>query len=111
MAVFSFLKKLLTNSFLSGLEHAVKDTMNEAETRAEEIIDHAEERANKFVHNLIKGSLLFFLAMIGFIFALVGLGTYLANTVPGLDNGMGYILLGIVILILAGFARLVQKEE
>jgi hypothetical protein len=110
MAGFKFLKKLLSNSFLSGLEHAVKDTMNEAETRAEEIIDHAEERANIFVHNLVKGSLLFFLALIGFIFALVGLGTYLANTVPGLDNGMGYILLGMILLALAGFAKFVQRE-
>lgn len=109
MAVFKFFKKLLSNTFLSGLEHAVHETMSEAETRAEEIIDHAEERANKFVHNFVKGSLLFFLALIGFIFALVGLGTYL-STLQGLGSGMGYILVGVVLLILAGFARLMQKE-
>ncbi|MCA9478666.1 MAG: hypothetical protein KC535_05960 [Nanoarchaeota archaeon] len=110
MAVFSFFKKLLSNTFLSGLEHAVKDTMHEAGTRAEEIIDHAEERATRFMHNLIKGTILFFLGLVGFIFAMVGFGSYLSQTVDGLDKGLGFILLGAVMLILAGFAHFMQKE-
>lgn len=109
MAVFSFIKKLFSNSFLSGLEHAVKETMHEAETRAEEIIDHAEQRAGIFVHNLIKGSILFFLALIGFIFAMVGLGSYL-STLNGLGEGISFMLIGVIMIILAGFAKFMQKE-
>lgn len=110
MSTFSFLKKLISSTFLSGLEHAVKDTMNEAETRAEEIIDHAEERATKVLKNMTRGAILFFLGLTGFIFALAGLGTYLSETVTNLGNGLGFVLLGAILLLLVGFVRLVQKE-
>ena len=110
MAFFSTIKKLLTKSFLSGLESAVETTMHKAETRAEEIIEAAEEKATKFLHNLVKGAILFFLALTGFIFALAGLGNYLSETVNGLSNGVGYIVIGIIMLVLVIFAKVLQKE-
>lgn len=110
MAVFSFIKKILTKSFLSGLESAVETTMNRAEIKAEEIIEIAEEKATVFLNNLVKGAILFTLALIGFIFALVGLGTYLSQTIDQLNNGVGFIVIGVIVLIVVIFAKVIQKE-
>ena len=67
-------------------------------------------RVHQFMHNFVKGSIMFILAMAGLIFALVGLGTYITYKVPDLGNGVGFILLGVVMLLLVGFAKMMQKE-
>ena len=108
--LFSFMKKLVSSSLLSGLEHAVKETMNDAETRAEEIIDHAEERATKVMHKLVKGTIIFFLGLTGLVFALVGLGTYMTETMEGLGNGLGFVFLGAIMILLVGFAKFIEKD-
>jgi hypothetical protein len=111
MTVLSFLKKLVKSSFLDGLEHAVKGTLEDAEHRAEEVIDHAEKRATIFMHNMLKGTILLFLGTIGFVFTLVGLATYLTQSIPSMSRGVGFIVIGGILFLMVVFAKFIQREK
>lgn len=71
-------------------------------------IKNVEERIERATIKVIKTLVLFLMMFIGVIFALVGLAQYLNNTVPGLANGLGTILIGAILILLALFVRVMK---
>jgi hypothetical protein len=45
---------------------------------------------------------------IGAMFILIGLAKYLNETVPGLAHGVGTILIGVILIVLALFVRVMK---
>lgn len=100
MTLYQLVKKLFGKTIVGEtVKESVKETLDEAEHR----LMHA-------VHNAIKMSLAFLLNIIAGVFILVGVAMYLSAHVPGLGNGISYILSGIVVLFLAYFGKQMQKE-
>ena len=71
-------------------------------------IKTVEEKIERATIKVIKTSILFLMMIIGVIFALVGLAQYLNNTVSGLANGLGTILIGAILIVLALFVRIMK---
>jgi len=85
-----------------GVFYSLKET-------ALETLESVEKKVNQIVHNALKRLVLFFLIITGFIFVLVGFSKYLSETVPALGNGLGYLLVGVVLVLLAMFANWMMK--
>jgi ABC-type antimicrobial peptide transport system permease subunit len=99
MSLKDFLGSLFKSTIINDVKESVKETMEDV-----------EKRIVKITHNVVKSLVLVVMTLVGAIFALVGLGTYLNETVAGLAHGVGYIVVGAVIIILALFAKLMQDE-
>ncbi|MGE0792861.1 MAG: hypothetical protein AB7V77_01620 [Candidatus Woesearchaeota archaeon] len=99
MSVKEFLGSLFKNTIIDEVKETVKHTMEDVEVRTKRI-----------VHNVIKAIIILVMVLIGSIFALVGLGKYLSETVNSLNHGVGFIVVGAVIILFAIFAKLMQKE-
>ena len=74
------------------------------------VIGEAQDRAQVVIHDAVRSLLFMVLTITALIFILVGLGTYLSETVPGLTHGVGFAVVGGGILVLVLFAYLLQKE-
>ncbi len=101
---FKDILKDLASSIFSGsvvedVKHTVKQTM-----------DDIEKKTLRIVHNTIRSLVVMIMVSIGAIFALVGLSKYLSETVVSLNNGLGFVVVGAALIILATFAKLMQKE-
>ncbi len=79
---------------ISGLKNDVKDT-----------VDYVEERAKIMAENFVKNTVIFVFIFTGAIFILVGLGKYLSKTVPVLRYGLGFVVVGVLLLILGLFSK------
>jgi len=91
---FKDLGNFLLGEGLSSLKKTVDKTIKD--------VEHRIERATIKV---IKTSILFLMMIIGIIFILVGLAKYINETVPGLAHGLGTILIGAILIVLALFVR------
>ena len=97
MGFFKELGDFLIGKGLESLKRTVDKTIKDV-----------EERVERATIKVIKTSILFLIMIIGGLFMLVGLSAYLNNTVPALANGLGTILVGAVLIILALFVRLMK---
>lgn len=103
MSFTQILKDAASSFIRGGIVEEVKHTVRET-------MDDVEKKATKIVNNTVKSLIVVFIVMLGSIFALVGLSKYLSETVTGLGNGLGFIVVGGVLIILAAFAKLMRKE-
>jgi hypothetical protein len=71
-------------------------------------IHDIEEKVEKATIKVIKTSVLFLMIMVGFLFVLIGLARYLNETVPGLAHGLGTMLIGGILIVLALFVRVMK---
>lgn len=102
----SFFQKILDfivgsgkGSILDAVQEKVTETIDEAEIRL--------ERAIKKVLSMVGAFLLIF---IGLIFALVGISKYLSESVDSLSNGLGFIVVGAAIIIIALILRIFSNN-
>ena len=57
-------------------------------------IEDTKKKIQQTVEYVIKTTVVFLIIVLGFIFALVGLSRYLTETVPSLDHGLGFLVIG-----------------
>jgi len=96
----NFLKdigKFLLGEGITSLKKTVDKTIHDI-----------EERVEKATIKVIKTSVLFLMMTVGVLFLLIGLAKYLNETIPGLAHGLGTILIGGVLIVLALFVRLMK---
>lgn len=86
------------NAIIGNLRAAATGTMEEAQRRGEELL-----------HRALKALAVFFIMVFGLVLAIVGLGGYLSATVPGLGNGLGYIVVGGVLILLGLVIQFFRK--
>lgn len=101
---FKEIFKDIVSSFVGGtiiedVKQGVKQTM-----------DDVEKRTIKLVNNIIKSFVVVSMILLGMIFALVGFSKYLSETVGILNHGIGYVIVGAGLILLAAFAKLMQKD-
>jgi len=101
----SFWKNMM--GFVAGekLFHAVDGL----KAKVTETIGEMEQRIERATVKALKASLLFLMMFVGVIFLLVGLAQHLNATVPNLANGLGTVLIGALLVLLALFARLFRN--
>ena len=92
--IFSTVAEVGTNAIIGNLRAAATETMEEAQRRVQEATVKA-----------LKAATIFIIMIFGLILVIVGIGNYLSNTVPALANGLGYVLVGGVLM---GLGLLIQ---
>lgn len=99
-----FLKGIM--GFLAGekLYHAVDGI----KAKVNETIAEMEKRVERATVKVIKASILFLMMFVGALFLLIGLSQYLNETVPSLAHGLGTVIVGAVLIVLALFARMMK---
>ncbi|HJX06313.1 MAG TPA: hypothetical protein VJ461_06400 [Candidatus Nanoarchaeia archaeon] len=84
------------------------DGINKLKDKVDKTIKDVEQRVERATIKVVKTLTLFVMMLIGALFVLIGLAQYLNETVPGLKNGLGTVLIGAVLLVLALFVRLMK---
>jgi uncharacterized membrane protein len=79
--------------------------MSRLQEKVDETVKRVEQKIEIITRKVIKTSILFLMMFVGMIFVLVGLAQYLNATVPGLAYGLGTVLVGAILIVLALFAR------
>src|SRR4030042_3845766 len=97
----------MAKGFFTGIG---KFLLGEGMTKLKEKVDRTmqdlEKRIERATIKVIKTSVLFLMMIVGMLFILIGLAKYLNETVPGLAHGLGTILIGAVLIVLALFVRI-----
>lgn len=96
--------KGIAGFFGEAIVEDVKDQVDDA-------LDHAKERIEVMTERLIRKIISLFLVLIGLIFGLVGISKFLSAKVPAFADGVGYVLVGLVLVLLAWFARYMSAEK
>ena len=76
--------------------------------KVDKTIKDLEQKIEIITKKVIKTSILFLMMFIGGMFILIGLAKYLNETVSGLGHGLGTILVGAVLIVLALFVRIMK---
>jgi len=105
---FSF-RKIISEIGSNLLGDGLRSVAEEIKQKVHETIMMAQQRMEEALKKALKMLTLYIIIFIGFIFVLVGFGKYLSETVPALDHGLGYILVGIVLVIMGLFASWTSK--
>ena len=95
---FKDLLKTITQLFIGT---AVTDFVHET-------IEWTEKKVEQITHNVLKSLAIFFITFLGLIFVLVGIAKYLSEVYPSLNHGLGYVVIGAVLIIFALLSRLVK---
>ncbi|MBN2052933.1 hypothetical protein JW756_05490 [Candidatus Woesearchaeota archaeon] len=82
--------------------------INKLQSKVDETVKKVEQRIEIITKKVIKTSILFLMMLIGVIFMLVGLAQYLNAVVPRLAQGLGTILVGAILIVLALFVRVMK---
>jgi len=82
--------------------------ISKIQEKVDETIKKVEQRIEIATMKVIKTSILFLMIFVGVIFMLVGLAQYLNAVVPRLAHGLGTILVGAILIVLALFVRVLK---
>ena len=86
--------------------------LGEGITKLQEKVDETfkkvEQKIEIITKKVIKTSILFLMMFIGAMFILIGFAKYLNETVSGLAHGLGTILVGAILIVLALFVRIMK---
>jgi hypothetical protein len=97
-SIFSFIAGIGGETIMTTLQEKVSETMDEAEARIE-----------RAVKRILTALTLFIILFTGFIFVLVGLAKYLTESVTSLNFGLGFVLVGACLIILALLIKVIAK--
>lgn len=101
MAKAGFFKKLFGELSILGFKTVVEN-VKEA---VSDTIEQTEKKIEIVVKKVVKTTLIFLIMIIGFIFVLVGLGKYLSETFPQFSHGLGFAVVGLVLIIIGWISR------
>jgi hypothetical protein len=105
---FSF-RKVITELGASILGEGVRTVADEIKEKVQETIHTAQLRVEETLKHALKVIMLYIIIFIGFIFVLVGFARYLGETMPALDHGLGFVLVGMVLVLMGLFASWTSK--
>jgi hypothetical protein len=91
---------------LSGPMAGVVDNIKQ---KVDDTIQEVEAKIERATVKVIKTSILFIMMFIGVLFMLIGVSQYLNAVVPKLAHGLGTVLVGAILILLAFFARLFRN--
>ncbi|MBR9703057.1 hypothetical protein GOV10_03415 [Candidatus Woesearchaeota archaeon] len=86
------------NAMIGNLRSAAADAMTDAQKKLEIATAH-----------VLKSATLFFIMIFGVILAIVGLGTWLSATYASLENGLGHVLVGVIMIALGLIIQFFRK--
>lgn len=86
------------NAIIGNLRSAAEDAMTEAQKRLEVATAH-----------VLKSATIFFIMVFGLVLAVVGLGTWLSASYVGLANGLGHVLVGVILIALGLLIQFFRK--
>ncbi len=107
-AILSGISSIVGDFLLGGAKSKLSSTVDEIKEKAEEFIEDAQIRITVLMQELIKKTVNLFLIFLGVIFGLVGVAMYLSTHVDAFAGGVGYIVVGVFILLLAWLAKHVE---
>ena len=84
--------------------------MDDIQEKVDTTLDNAKLKIEIIVEQVLKKLSLFIIVMIGVIFGLTGLAKYLTAKVPSFANGIGYVIVGLFLLLLARFVSYMSKK-
>ena len=93
--IIKMLGGLLGEAVIEEFEDRVSSTLDNAKIRIERI-------AEAVIRKLIAVSFL----IVGLVFGLVGLGIYLSASVQAFEHGIGFVVVGLFIILMALLVRL-----
>jgi len=102
MAIGKIIEKILSGIVGEGIS-IVKETVDDT-------LGSIVQKVEIAVKHTIKKLMVFIISFLAFIFILVGLGKYLSETIDKLNHGLGYILVGAILLFIAIIGRLFQSN-
>lgn len=105
---FSF-RKVITELGSSILGEGVRAVADEIQEKVQQTMDDLHRRIEHTVHHTLKILTLYVIIFIGFIFVLVGFARYLTEIIPALDHGLGFIIVGMVLVLMGLFASWTSK--
>ncbi|RME52468.1 hypothetical protein D6783_04600 [Candidatus Woesearchaeota archaeon] len=90
-----FLRQAFKSLFGAGVAGTVQNIKDTVDTTLHSV----EEKVRATTTIVIKTSIIFLLIFIGTLFFLVGIAQYLSTTIPALRGGLGYALVGVLLLL------------
>jgi len=82
--------------------------MSKLKDKVDRTINDLEQKIEIITKKVIKTSILFLMMFIGAMFILIGFAKYLNETVPAFNHGLGTMLVGAVLIVLALFVRMMK---
>lgn len=103
---------ILRDLFKSFVDKQKKQSVGTIIKKAiSEAVDEAQQRLQRAVDNALKSVLLMGLSFVALIFILVGMSKYLSASVVALANGLGFVVVGIGLLVLIFLFHALQKHK
>lgn len=90
MSLKEVLGKLFGSMLLDDIQERVDDTLEDAKEKAKEVGEH-----------IIKKIIMMSLLLLGLLFGLVGIAWFITAKIPAFSNGIGFVVMGLFIMILA----------
>jgi hypothetical protein len=88
----------------------VKQGIAAVATIEEAKVSDIKEKVNAALHHAEKRIAILVLFIAGSLFVLAGLGKYLTETVPGFAHGLGYVFVGVCLLVVGFIGRMFMSE-
>ncbi|MBW2982819.1 hypothetical protein KY327_00785 [Candidatus Woesearchaeota archaeon] len=99
-------------SLLKGLSSLLGETvLDEVQERVDTTIDEVKLAVEQAAENVVRQLILLAFVILGLVFGLVGIAKLLNDALPQLGQGAGYLLLGLVLLLVALIARHSGRER
>ena len=98
------IKKALMEIGGSILGDGVRAVADEIKEKVHETIADAQQKVEETIHRALKVLMLYIIIFIGLIFVLVGFAKYLSETVDALAHGLGFLVVGLVLVLMGMFA-------
>ena len=98
----------MANFFKEAGSFLLGEGMSKLKDKVDKTIKDLEQKIERATIKVIKTSILFLMMFIGAMFILIGLAKYLNETVPGLAHGLGTMLIGAILIVLALFVRVMK---
>lgn len=85
--------------------------IDEFEDRVDATLDNAKLKVERIAENVVRKALAVTLLVMGMVFGLIGLGIFLTARVPVLAEGVGFIVIGLFIVLLAMVVKFTRDEK
>ncbi len=106
--VYSSISSLIGGVVSGIIKNKISDKVEDLKENIDKIIEETEVKIMVFTEELIKKITNVFLILLGVIFGLVGIAKYLSSNFSIFQNGIGYLVVGVVIIIIAWLGNHVE---
>jgi hypothetical protein len=100
----------VSNLATSVLQIAQENVVGRAQEFVDDVLAQAQVAATEVLQNAVVLFIIVLLGIIGFVFAITGLSLWIGD-ISGLGVWFGFLIVGLVVLIVALIAGLSQKNK